>query len=185
MTSTRVYCFYLMALGFLSALIPLAFIAISIINAPWFNALDNALSDLGHATRSNVAPLFNLGLSLGGFLIGMVSMCHIPRISKALSTALSLASYSLILIAVFDEVYGPLHLVVSVIFFLSLAVFLITYAVTKRTILPIPLLILGIVAWGIHYSYDVPRGAAIPELISIFIVLPFYINLVREASETR
>ncbi|RLF19402.1 MAG: hypothetical protein DRZ82_05870 [Thermoprotei archaeon] len=171
-------------LGLLAFIIPLTFIAVSIIRAPWFSILDNALSDLGHAKRSNVAPLFNFGLSLGGFLVGLVSTYYVSRISKALSITLSLTGYSLILVAVFDEVYGYLHFMVSVLFFMSLAASLIAYAIVKRTILPIPLLIIGISAWVIHYLYDIPRGVAIPELISIIIVLPFYINLVVEATRT-
>ena len=171
-------------LGFLAFIIPLTFIAIAIIKAPWFSILNNALSDLGHARKSNVAPLFNLGLSLGGFLIGSVSTYFISKISKVLSIVLSFTGYSLILVAVFDEIYGYLHFIVSVSFFMSLAASLIAYAIVKRTILPIPLLIIGILAWIIHYSYNIPRGVAIPELISVFAVLPFYANLIMEAAKT-
>ncbi len=44
-------------------------IAVSILLSPWFSWKVNALSDLGHATRSSVFPIFKLGLLLGGFLI--------------------------------------------------------------------------------------------------------------------
>ena len=52
-----------------SVVVPLFLIMLAIALSGWFNIYDNALSDLGHAVRSNVVPLFNLGLSLGGFLI--------------------------------------------------------------------------------------------------------------------
>ncbi|MEM2707195.1 MAG: hypothetical protein QW288_06765, partial [Ignisphaera sp.] len=63
-----------------SIFVPLICIAISIWLSPWFNILDNALSDLGHATRSSVAPIFNFGLSLGGFLIALSSLLIISKL---------------------------------------------------------------------------------------------------------
>ncbi|MEM0065509.1 MAG: hypothetical protein QXH88_01090, partial [Sulfolobales archaeon] len=61
-------CFILAVSGYA---IPLAFIAVAAASAGWFDVVRNALSDLGHATRSSVAPLFNLGLYLGAFTLAI------------------------------------------------------------------------------------------------------------------
>jgi len=44
-------------------------IGVSITLSPWFSWERNALSDLGHAVNSGVAPIFNFGLFLAGFLL--------------------------------------------------------------------------------------------------------------------
>jgi len=79
----------LLALPISSLAVPLIMIAVSIALSPWFNIVKNALSDLGHATRSSVAPLFNLGLSLGGALTILTAAILITRVSKALLISMS------------------------------------------------------------------------------------------------
>lgn len=153
---------------------PLAFIAIAALTSSWFSIYDNALSDLGHAVKSPAAPIFNTGLSLGGFLIMLAAVRLLNR--RALTIAYIAVGYSLNLVAVFDEVYGDLHFIVSTLFFLSLALVLMVYSVAFHTWTPIPALAVGVTIWVIHFTYSVPRGAAIPELISILIVLPYYIG---------
>jgi hypothetical membrane protein len=69
-----------------------------------FNPLTNALSDLGHATRSPVAPIFNLGLSLGGFLLAPSgALCAYKR-SRLVGATLVASGFLLNLVGVFDEV---------------------------------------------------------------------------------
>lgn len=163
----------------LSVAVPLFFIAAAAATSGWFNLVNNALSDLGHATRSNVAPLFNLGLSAGGaLLIAIGSTCAAAK-SKLISYTLAASGFILILIAVFDEVYGWLHFYVSVAFFVSLAVLLAEYAVLKRgarAVLASLAIIVAVVSWVLHLYYRTPPGAAIPELISIAVASPFYID---------
>jgi len=61
-------------LGLVAPLIAIIFIVTSIVLSPWFSWWSNALSDLGRsaatdvAPKSEVAPLFNFGLLLSGFL---------------------------------------------------------------------------------------------------------------------
>ena len=159
-----------------SIAIPLIVIVLSILLSPWFNIVNNALSDLGHALKSNVAPLFNFGLSLSGLLIAIAGIHCIINCSKLLGIITIFLGYSLITIAVFDEVYGQLHFLVSVIFFLTILSYLIAYSILKRSFIPIPLVIMCIVLWISHFLYKLPRGAAIPELISIASIIPFYIK---------
>lgn len=166
-------------LSIISLSIPLISIAISIAASDWFSITDNALSDLGHAIRSPVAPIFNFGLSLGGLLVSIVSVLYFNKMHKVLSIGGALVGYTLILVAVFDEVYKNLHFTVSVAFFLSLAFMLSIYTYLYRNPLSLLGLILGLLSWMLHLYYRIPRGAAIPELISIAVVIPFYIDLAR------
>ena len=172
-----------LSLAYLSIAIPLISIAMAILLSDWFSITNNALSDLGHATRSSVAPIFNFGLSLGGALIIYTSTLCIYKISKAFSVVGFLVGFTLILVAVFDEIYRGLHFTVSVAFFLSLAVFLIAYGIYFRSYLPLPALVVTIIAWVLHFIYDIPKGVAIPELVSIFATLPFYITVIKRFQE--
>ena len=83
----------------------------------------------------------------------------------------------MILVAVFDEVYGVSHFIVSVLFFASIALFLVVYSLLFEKKTPLILLIISIVAWYLYFAYRIPSGAAIPELISIIIVIPYYLQL--------
>lgn len=167
-------------LSILSISIPLTSITISIALSSWFSIMDNALSDLGHATRSPVAPIFNFGLSLGGLLVSIVSASYLGKAHRILSVGGVLVGYTLILVAVFDEVYRNLHFTVSVAFFLSIALMLSIYAYIYKNLPAILALSLGLTAWILHLAYRIPRGAAIPELISVIVVIPFYLDLARK-----
>lgn len=174
---------YMLAIPLASIVIPFICIAISIYLSPWFNIFNNALSDLGHAVNSGVSPIFNFGLSSGGALIIVTATTIMLRYSRALAVSLTLTGYTLILVAVFDEIYnryGRLHFWVSVAFFVSLAISLIIYSITTprkiKKIISSTLLVIAVISWILHLFYKIPRGAAIPELISIFTVIPFYID---------
>ena len=162
----------------------LATIAIATLLSPWFNIWENALSDLGHAKRSPVAPIFNLGLATGGIMI-IAFTISVLRLEETIpKIIMSLIGYFLVLIGVFDEVYGMLHFIVSVLFFLCLLSFLIYYGISRKRIDPVILVAINIIVWYLHFIKDLPPGAAIPELISVFSFLPYYTNLLRETSIT-
>ncbi len=162
---------------------PLLCVAIAALLSPWFNIWENALSDLGHAKHSPVAPIFNLGLVTGGIIIAFtISALRLKETVPKI--ILSLTGYFLVLIGVFDEVYGMLHFIVSVLFFLCLLSFLIYYGISRKRIDPVILVMINIIVWYLHFVKDLPPGAAIPELISVFSFLPYYTNLLRETSTT-
>lgn len=168
--------FDLRLLVLLSVVVPLLFIGLAALSSPWFSLFNNALSDLGHAVKSDSAPLFNLGLVLGGLLVFTVSL-RSPWVNKACNAVLAYSGFSLILVGVFDEVYGFLHFVVSIMFFIGLAAFLVVVAIHERLFIKITSLVLlavFITSWYIHYTYGIPRGAAIPELVSIASFTPIY-----------
>lgn len=162
-----------------SVLVPLVSIALAAAMSGWFNVFHNALSDLGHATRSSVAPIFNFGLSVGGLLVSTAATTCAVKKSRLIGLTLAAAGYILVLIAVFDEVYGWLHFYVSVAFFLSIAVLLVEYAFESRGLrraLAVLATLTGVVSWVLHLAYRIPSGAAIPELVSIAVATPFYVE---------
>lgn len=168
---------YCLGIAVLTYVVPLSLITVSALSSGWFNIFNNALSDLGHAVRSSVAPIFNLGLMLGALLMVIFASLFSMRFNKVLSILLIFTGTSLNLVAVFDEVYGVIHFIVSVIFFLSLLILVAAYSyVFKEYVFPSIAITVGVVSWALHFIYRVPRGAAIPELISIFITLPFYMK---------
>jgi len=162
-------------------------ITVSIALSPWFSIYENALSDLGHVTRSSVAPIFNFGLSVGGFLMGSYAFsCAIKR-DKKVAASIMVMGLTLMLVGVYDEAYNRhwhLHFKVSVLFFLSLMLFLATLAVSRRRISPLVSLVIIILAWTGFYKHAYPGGTCVPELISILATMPFYLEIVLENTTT-
>ncbi|MEM4487287.1 MAG: DUF998 domain-containing protein [Desulfurococcaceae archaeon] len=165
-----------------SVLAPLLSICLSIALSGWFDLWENALSDLGHPTKSGISPIFNLGLSLGGLLIAVSACKCLHSVNRLFGVLLFAAGYSLILVAVFNEAYGYLHFIASVVFFVLILLFSILYATKLRnkyfTALVLWLVILSATTWTLHFTFRTPKGAAVPELISIAIVIPIYFHLI-------
>ncbi|ADI31528.1 DUF998 domain-containing protein [Staphylothermus hellenicus] len=160
----------------LSFSFPLIMIALAISVSPWFNILNNALSDLGHAVKSGAAPIFNLGLAIGGILIIMVGLRNLYMWSKIKGSLIISMGIFLNLIGVFDEVYGWIHFLVSVLFFLSIITYFIALSILDKSWIAVLLIISHIVMWYMHFALRIPRGAAVPELLAVFTFLPFYIR---------
>lgn len=97
-------------LGVSGIIFAFSFIFIAIILSPWFRWENSALSDLGHSVRSEVAPIFNLGLLTSGFLIIYYSVTSFKNHAKYTSYLLILTGLSLQLVGAFDEVYKTVHL---------------------------------------------------------------------------
>jgi hypothetical membrane protein len=163
-----------------SVIIPLICILVSVAYSPWFNIFDNALSDLGHAVKSSVAPLFNIGLVLGG-LSAYTTAIVSRHIDKHYNIVLMYTGVSLILVGVFDEVYRLLHFMVSVLFFIGIALFLLLVALKEEMkivkLYSATALVVIIVVWIIYFTYRVPRGAAIPEITSVALFAPAYLHV--------
>jgi hypothetical membrane protein len=162
-------------LGIVGPVVSYVSIAISILLSPWFSWQKNALSDLGHATGSSVSPIFNLGLLLGGLLMVIYANSVFSKHSKYTSVCMSLSAFSLQLVATFNETYGYLHYLVSVIFFLSLGLLAIVCTIENKFyfgILPFSIAFISWVAYGRLYN----SGIAVPETISslAIVILIFY-----------
>ncbi|ADV64414.1 DUF998 domain-containing protein [Desulfurococcus mucosus] len=163
-----------------SVAVPLSSIAIAALLSNWFNPLENALSDLGHAARSSVAAVFNGGLVFGGLLTYTVAVTS-RQTRRSYNMLLALTAVFLILIGVYDEIYGRLHFAVSVAFFTGTMIFMawITVKETSKVIraYSVSALLIELAAWIIYFMYRIPRGAAIPELISVASFTPLYIYI--------
>jgi hypothetical protein len=68
---------------------------------------------------------------------------------------------------------GAVHFAVSVFLFASLGLLLALIAFRLRSPLPIASLVVGAVALALHFGADLPRGAAIPEIVWVIAVLPW------------
>ncbi|MEM3992755.1 MAG: DUF998 domain-containing protein [Desulfurococcaceae archaeon] len=168
-------------LSLLSIATPLSSIGISAYLSCWFDIYENALSDLGHAVLSDVSPIFNLGLSTGGLMMSIFGAKYIASYSRLIGFLIALTGYFLILVSVFNEIYGLLHFIVSFLFFTLLLLSMLFYVLKlgNRALIYTFIFLLGlnILAWYMHFALRIPRGAALPELISVFTVIPFYLHL--------
>ena len=153
-------------LGILAPLVAFFFIAASILLSPWFSWESSALSDLGHSVDSAVAPLFNFGLLLCGFLMIFYSITCFRKHAKYTSCVLVLTGLSLQLVATFDEIYGTLHFLVSVLFFAALGLASLSYAIEKKSFLALAALAIGSASWILYGLSIYSAGIAVPETVS-------------------
>jgi hypothetical membrane protein len=152
--------------GVVGPLTAYIFIGISIALAPWFSWWRNALSDLGHALSSESAAYYNFGLALAGLFILIYSVTIFRKHAKYTSLFLAATAFALQLVAVFDEIYGRLHMGVSVLFFVLLILSCLVYAIEARSVLGALSFVIGLGSWLLYGAnlYDV--GVAVPEIIS-------------------
>ncbi len=153
-------------LGAAAPIIAIIFILASIMSTSWFSWWRNALSDLGHSRLSDVAALYNFGLLLSGFLLTIYAVKSLSGRYKYTSYSLLLSSLLLQLVAVFDESYGRLHTLVSVLFFVSLLPSSVAYAIEGEPRIAAPSLIVGLAVWILYFSGTIKVGVAVPEIIS-------------------
>ena len=87
-------------------LITYLIIALSVIATPWFRWSANALSNLGNLHKSDVASLFNFGLSTGGLLLILYSLIYLRKDTSYSWVCFAFTGYLQMLIGVFNEEYG-------------------------------------------------------------------------------
>jgi hypothetical membrane protein len=141
-------------------------IGIAIRFSPWFSWRRNALSDLGHVVNSDVAPIFNLGLLLGGFLIIVYALTVLRSHTKYTSVCLVASAVLLQLIATFDEAYGSIHGAVSVLFFVSIWLVSLVNAVELKSREAVLAFIVSFGIWVLYGLNVYEAGIAVPEIIS-------------------
>jgi hypothetical membrane protein len=73
---------------------------------------------------------------------------------------------SLQLVSTFDEVYGMLHLQISILFFAALGFTSVSYIIEKRSVLAVAALIIGLASWVLFGLKIYSTGIAVPEIIS-------------------
>jgi len=153
-------------LGIISPFVTYFSIAISILYAPWFSWQRNALSDLGHSVNSTVAPIFNLGLFFTGFIVILFSITVLKTHAKYTSFCLIVSAIILQLVATFDEVYGFLHGLVAVLFFLSIWSTSIVNAIEKKSLLALTAFLVGLISFVLFEINVYSAGIAVPKIIS-------------------
>ena len=112
---------------------------LTLLNAPWFSWCGNAISDMGKYPRASAIYL-NLSMILEGalyFIFSSFLYFHFKEdMMKAGAGLMSTYSFFMILIGVFTENYRPLHLIISITFFIivtfSFLPFLIYYFSRKE-----------------------------------------------------
>lgn len=156
-------------------------ISAAILISPWFNWVDNALSDLGHATRSGAAPVFNFALLLTGALIIVYSLLYLSKHAKWSARSFAFMGFAMQLVGAFNETFSPLHFYVSVLLFLSLLVCSLVYFGERRSY-PALITPLAAIAWVMYFQGIFFRGAALPEIISSFAFLPCYLVALKNTS---
>jgi len=135
------------------------------LSAPWFSWSKNALSDLGYALRET-AVTFNFGLAISGLTVAIYSVTSLIDRARFSAILLSATSFTLQLIAVFDEIYGQIHTAVSTVFFTLLLISTLIYALEKRSRLAGASFIIGLSAWLLYWMKAYKAGVATPEMIS-------------------
>lgn len=167
----RIYALF----GVVGPLLAYALIGVSIALSPWFSFGTNALSDLGHAVNSGVASLYNFGLLLAGFLLTIYAFKALKKYARWTSYSLAFSAFALQLVAVFDEVYGVLHFVVSLLFFVSLGPTSILYAIERKSYLAATAFIIGLISWIFYWLGTYSSGVAVLENISSIAVASWII----------
>ena len=162
--------------GVVGPLVAYVSIGVSIAFSPWFSWERNALSDLGHAVKSGVAPIYNFGLLLTGFLLMIYAVTVLRGYARWTSYSLMISAFILQLVAAFDEIYGLLHSIVSFLFFVSLGSTSIIYAVERKSSLAVIAFIIGLFSWVLYWAGIYSAGVAVPETISSVAVLPWIIS---------
>ncbi|UCE95152.1 MAG: DUF998 domain-containing protein [Candidatus Bathyarchaeota archaeon] len=160
--NTRKYSLF----GILGPLAAIFFIGLSITLSPWFSWHYNALSDLGHAVRSEVAQLFNFGLLMAGFFTTIYSITALKNHAKYTSFCLLTSALLLQLVATFDEVYGFLHFLASIFFFISLNFATLIYAVERKSKIATMAFMISFGSWVLYLAGIYQSGIAVPEIIS-------------------
>ena len=145
-------------------------IALSLILSPWFNWESNALSDLGHAVTSDVAPIFNLGFLLAGFLMMIYATTVFKKHAKYSSFCLLVSTFFVQLLAAFNEVYGSLHYAVAVPHFVMLSITSIVYTVEKRSAVALITFLTVMFSWLLYGMNIFSIGIAVPETVSKLVV---------------
>ncbi|MBD3157256.1 MAG: DUF998 domain-containing protein [Candidatus Lokiarchaeota archaeon] len=167
-------------IGFIAPIISLSCIGLAILLSPGFTWIGNALSDLGHYTRTDLGPyqlyaavIFNVGLTLTGLLMLYFTLYLLRRITEpAMKIALSIFVISCIFltaIGIFSENFSPTHYIVSVGFFLTFpfamwALGLGWLRFPKKRLFAVISLLLPFVSL---YMWSQPwDGVAIPEIVT-------------------
>jgi len=89
-----------------------------------------------------------------------------------------LLSIAQILVGAVNEAYGLAHFVVSVVLFLLCAALVIHNLYRTGDPLLAFGLVTAVILWATHFTVAAPRGAAIPELVSVGVTMYCFLRYV-------
>jgi hypothetical membrane protein len=150
-------------------------ITLCILESPWFDWQDNAISDLG---VHSVAPLFNSSLMTCGLMCAAFAIFATLRPGKHLfrlgMLTFFLASASLVGIGAFPEDQPPYHYQFSVAFFVLLLLaalalgllFILKRETRMLGLFAILVAALGVFGWAYHFTVGWGSNVAIPEVLT-------------------
>ncbi len=156
--------------GILGPIVVYFSISASIVLSPWFGWQSNALSDLGHSIKSDVAPLFNFGLLFAGFLLMVYASTVFKKHAKYSSICLLISAFLIQLLATFNIVYGSLHYAVAIPHFIMLSITSIVYAIERRSITAFTTFLIVLVSWMLYSLGVLEIAIAVPEAISKIVI---------------
>jgi len=113
---------------------------------------------------------------LSGFIFTIYAVTALWRYARWISYGLAVSAFVLQLVAAFDEVYGPLHLAASFLFFVSLGFTSIAYAVERRSSLAAIAFIIGLFSWVFYWAGIYSASVAVPETVSSAAALPWIVS---------
>jgi hypothetical membrane protein len=155
------------------------FLAISV--SPWFSWTHNALSNLGDLTSPTSAPIFNIGLIVGGiitavFALGLSMKTKTNTVGLIATILLFACSLGMIGVGIFPENYLLPHAISAMTIFIPITASILLFGVAQLRsksmmtfgVVSLALGLVGLINWFI------PWGSAIAvwEMVA---VIPGYI----------
>jgi len=155
--------------GILLPIILIIFMAVCLLQNPWFNWMENAISDLG--TTQGSPLLFNTGVILLGILLLLFSIGVIIRLKNdyLLPKILFVSSFFLMGAGIFP-LPGNLHIFTSSVFFISFIIFFLAFALkyiedkSYKNLSKIALIIV-LISILAPVFLSINKGIAIPEML--------------------
>lgn len=176
-----------MMIGLFGPFIALVCIIVAILLSPGFDWYVNALSDLGHYTRTDLGPyklvgaiVFNSGLIVTGLLMLYYALWFVRRTTDTATKIgflpLVISLFFLVSIGIFSENFGELHYWVSVGFFLTFPfsmwliglVWLRFARLRWFCVLSLIIPFLSVFMWADYLNGTSIWQQAIPEIITAF-----------------
>ncbi len=156
-------------------LFALGSIAFCVLESPWFDWNDNAISDFG---VHSMAPLFNTSLIVCGILCAIFALGAILRLKNTVGkiglAIFFLACVSLVGIGIFTEDYSPQHFYFSVAFFVLLLIATLVlgplFLLKRKTwwlgASALSVTVIGMFGWAYHIAVGWGTNVAIPEAMT-------------------
>jgi hypothetical membrane protein len=155
------------------------FLAISV--SPWFSWTNNALSNLGDLTRPTSAPIFNIGLIVGGiltaiFALGLSMKTKTNTLGLVATILLFACGLGMIGVGIFPENYPLPHVISAMTIFVPITASLLLFAVAQLRgksmmtfgVVSLALGLVGFVNWFMPWG----NAIAVWEMVA---VIPGYI----------